>query len=115
MKSLKISGGIISVLLVVLVVKSSIIKNPKAEECVVVNTTIVSITEESSYDIVFHDAAGNYYYINRALEQGLTIAALKNSVLNKEATMHLPKFAIRTSEHIAQLTVDGAVLYTEFK
>ena len=115
MKYLKISGGILSILLVVLITKSCIISNPKPEECEIVTATIASITEGSSFDIVLHDSAGDYYYINRGLEQGLTLQGLKNSVLNKEATLHLPKFAIGTSEHIAQLTVDGTVLYTEFK
>ncbi|MEP2936223.1 MAG: hypothetical protein ABJM06_12550 [Gilvibacter sp.] len=115
MKYLKISGGIMCVLLLVLAVKSCIINNPKPEECVVHKAKIIAISEGTSFDVIFKDAGGDKYYINRGLEQGLTLQELKNKVLNKEATMHLPKFAIGTSEHIAQLTVNGTVLYTEFK
>lgn len=115
MKYLNLAGGTLVLFLFVLMVQSCIIKNPKPEECEVVTATIVSIKEGTSFDIMLYDNQGDYYYINRGLEQGLTLESLKNKLLNKEATMHLPKFAIGTSEHIAQLAVDGTVLYSEFK
>ena len=114
MKYLTISGGVLAILMV-LVFKSYVINDPKPEDCEVITATIVEVKEGTSYDIVFKDTGGDFYYINRGIESGLQIDDLKNSTLNKEATMHLPKFAIGTSEHIAQLTVDGTVLYTEFK
>ena len=75
---------------------------------------IVKITERSSYDIVFSDEWGDKYYINRGLEQGLNLDSLNAKVLNKTVTLHLPKLWLGTSEHIAQLSIDDKIIYTEF-
>ena len=95
-------------------IMSLTIKDPKPEKCVVESKTIVKISERSSYDIVFSDAGGDMYYINRGLEQGLNLDSLNAKVLNKTVTLHLPKLWLGTSEHIAQLAVDDEIIYTEF-
>ena len=93
---------------------SCIIKNPQPQECTIIDTKIIKITGGSSYDIVFHDNQGDFYYINRGLEQGLNLDSLNAKVLNKTVTLHLPKLPLGTSEHIAQLTVEDLVIFTEF-
>jgi hypothetical protein len=93
---------------------SCIINNPKPYECDIVKAKIVKITEGSSYDIVFHDAGTDFYYINRGLENGLNLDSLNAKVLNKTVTLHLPKLFYGTSEHIAQLAIDDEIIFTEF-
>ena len=97
-----------------LVFKSCVISNPQPEDCEVIEVTIKKITEESSYDIVFHDTGTDYYYINRGLEQGLNLETLNAKVLNKTVTLHLPKLLIGTSEHIAQIAIGDDIIFTEF-
>ncbi len=102
---------------ILLTLQSCIIHNPEPEQCDVVEITVSDILEGGGeYDIVFKDAGTDFFYINRGMEQGLTIADLKSKVLNKKATLHLPKvmFGMVQSEHIAQLSVGDEVIYSEF-
>ncbi|NMH87008.1 hypothetical protein [Flavivirga algicola] len=99
------------------VLSAFVIDDPTAESSNIIETkTIVSISEGTSYDIVFADAHGDYYYINRGLERGLNLDSLNAKVLNKTVTLHLAKIlgGLATSEHISQLAVDGDIIYTEF-
>ena len=101
-------------LLAWLTLDSCIISNPQPEECEVVDIVVNQIKEGSSFDIVFTEASGDFYYINRGLEQGLSISDLRAQVLNKKVTLHLPKVITGTSNHIAQLAVGDEVIFTEF-
>lgn len=91
-----------------------IIKNLNPEECVVHEIIVTEINEGTSNDIVIKDAGTDFYYINRGLEKGLSIKELNKKLLNKKVTLHLPEFWLGTSEHIAQLEMNDAVIYTEF-
>ena len=71
--------------------------------------------QRTSNDIVFSDTHGDHYYINRGLERGLNLDSLRAKVLNKKVTLHLPKLMLSTSEHIAQLAIEDAIIYTEFE
>ena len=97
-----------------LLLQSCIINNPQPESCAVVEVKIVKISEGTSYDIMFRDSHGDRYYINRGLEQGLNLDSLNAKVLNKTVTLHLPKLALGTSEHIAQMAIEDEVIFTEF-
>jgi len=94
---------------------SCIIYNPKPEQCAIVYTKIKEVREGTSFDIVLDDTNGDSFYINRGLEQELNLDALKRSVLNKTVRLHLPKFWIGSSEHIAQIEVNNDTLFTEFQ
>ena len=52
---------------------SCMIENPKPEECTIQTEKIIAIKEGTSFDIVFSDAHGDHYYINRGLERGLIL------------------------------------------
>ncbi len=109
------SLGILVFIIILLLLKSCIIQNPKPEECAVIDVKITKITEGTSYDILFHDDGTDFYYINRGLEQGLNLDSLKTKVLNKTVTLHLAKIAGGiTSEHISQLALGNDIIYTEF-
>ena len=105
------------ILIISLALVSYIISNPKPEECAVINTAIIKVAEDPSYDIVFHNADGDHIYINRGLEQELNLEELNTAVLNKSVTLHLAKIldGSVTSEHISQLAVDDNIIYSEFK
>lgn len=117
MKKFKILFLIVPVLAVVAVVfllKGSIIQNPSPEDCELREMTVSSIYEAGVKDIVFANANGEFYYINRGLERGLTLAEMEQKVLNKKVTLHLANTLIGTSNHIAQLAVENDVIFTEF-
>ncbi len=94
----------------------NIITNPKPDTCVVYTKTIMNIEEGTSGDIIFSDTTGDHYYINRGLERGLNLESLNTKVLNKTVTLHLAKVlgGLATSEHIAQLSIENDVIFTEF-
>ncbi|MBT8272590.1 MAG: hypothetical protein KJO77_02210 [Bacteroidia bacterium] len=94
-----------------------LIKNTKPEDCTIVETEISSISEGTSYDINFRNASGDYYYINRGLEQGLILEDIKTKVLNKTVTLHLAKVlgGKVTSQHIAQMAIGDTIIFTEFE
>ena len=96
------------------IIFSCIIRNPKPDDCVIKTVEVSKISEGSSYDIVFHNPDGDFYYINRGLEQGLNLDSLNAKILNKTVTLHLAKLPLGTSHHISQLAVGEEVLFTEF-
>jgi hypothetical protein len=103
------------VIISVLVLQSCIINNPDPDDCVTKEIEVVEITEGGVKDLVFHEKNGDFYYINRGLENGFTLQAAEEAVLNKTITLHLYKFWFGVeSEHISQLEVDGKILYSEF-
>ena len=80
----------------------------------VVEMTISTISESSSFDIVFNNTHDSRFYINSGLEQRLNLDSLKTAILNKTVTLHLAKLPIGTSHHISRLAVDDDILFTEF-
>jgi len=100
--------------LVLLLTFSCVVNNPKAENCEIVSVRIIKIHEGTSSNMVFIETSGDGYYINRGLEQNLNLDTLNAAVLNKTVTLHLPKFIIGASRHIAQLAIDDEVIFTEF-
>jgi len=95
--------------------QSCIIQNSKQENCEQIEIIIREINEGGIKDIVFSNADGGVFYINRGLERGLTLQGMKNKVLNKKVTLHLAKIITGTSSnHIAQISLGEEVIYTEF-
>ncbi len=95
--------------------QSCIIQNPRQENCEQIEITVEEIYEGGIKDIVFSGPDGKFFYINRGLEQGLTLQGMKNKVLNKKVTLHLAKIITGTSSnHIAQMSLGQEVIYTEF-
>jgi len=90
------------------------IQNPQPDDCEIKEIPVFQIYEGGAMDIVFAEDNRDFYYINRGLEQGLTIADLKQKVLNKKVTLHLAKTLMGTSEHISQLAMESEIIYTEF-
>ncbi|MAP53664.1 hypothetical protein [Altibacter sp.] len=97
-----------------LLLNGCVIHEPTPDQCIVKNSTIIKISEGTSFDIVFTDTNNDSYYINRGLERGLSIDDLRSKVLDKNVTLHLPAFGGIASEHIAQLEFNDTIIYTEF-
>jgi len=92
-----------------------IIHNPQPDNCDIKTIVVTKIYEGGVKDIVFAEENGDFYYINRGLEMGYTIPELEAQVLNKKVTLHLANVITGTSRHIAQLTHEDTIIYTEFK
>ena len=114
MKKFRFLLLIIPIAVVIFLLKGIIIQNPNPEDCLRKELTVSSIYEGGVKDIVFANANGDFYYINRGLERGLTLAEMEEKVLNKKVTLHLANTLIGTSRHIAQLAVENEVVFTEF-
>ena len=97
-----------------LLLNSCMISNPKPEDCEIKEIQVAKIYEGGVKDIVFAEENGDFYYINRGLEQGYTLEDLEAKVLNKKVTLHLPNIIMGTSNHIAQLEVGDEIIFTEF-
>ena len=113
-KVLFIAVPILAILVLVFVLNGIIIQNPSPEDCETKELMVTRIYEGGVKDIVFANASGDFYYINRGLEQGFTLEAMEAKVLNKKVTLHLANTLIGSSNHIAQLAVDNEVIFTEF-
>lgn len=105
---------ILPLLALFFMLKSCIIQNPKPEDCKIKEITVSRISEGSTFDIVFHEVDGDFYYINRGLDRGLTLEGIEQRVLNKKVTLHPANTVLGTSNHIAQLIIEGEVVFTEF-
>lgn len=103
------------VIFLAVMLQSCIINNPKEEDCFIKEIEVVEISEGGVKDLVFHDKNGDFFYINRGLENGFTLENAKEAILNKKATLHIAEsWQGKDSKHIAQLEVEGNVLYSEF-
>ncbi len=98
-----------------LLLNAAIIRETTPQTCEMTVLKVADIAAGSSGDIVFSDSEKNFYYINRGLEKGLTVAELKEEVLNKKVTLHLARVFYGTTAHIAQLKVGDQIIYTEFE
>lgn len=90
------------------------INNPDPKNCEIKEIVVSKIYEGGVKDIVFDHENGGVYYINRGLENGLTLEGMEEKVLNKKVTLHLAKNFSGTTRHIAQLQLGEEVIYTEF-
>jgi len=103
------------IIIFISVLQSCIIQNSKQENCEQIEIKLEEVYEGGIKDIVFSDPEGKFFYINRGLEQGLTLQRMKKKVLNKKVTLHLAKIITRTSSnHIAQMSLEKEAIYAEF-
>jgi hypothetical protein len=114
MKPFRRSGLAILLLALFLMLNGCVIQNPKPDECEVKKIVVHKIYEGGEKDIVFSEANGEFYYINRGLEQGYTLEGMEQKVLNKKVTLHLPNTLMGTSNHIAQMALEDEVVFSEF-
>jgi len=89
-------------------------------ECEIAQGKLIDIQEGVSYDVIFKiDGYNSKFYINRGLENGLSLADLEKLV-GQEITIKYPQYwtpldPSKNSIHASQLEHGGEVLYTEIK
>ena len=91
---------------------------PKAtpENLIKVSGTVERIYEAGVKDVVFKLKEKNRtYYINRGLENGLTMDSVKFYTLNKAVDLYVVKmrFGLMRASHINKVVVGDKVLYGE--
>lgn len=88
-------------------------------ECLVVKGEVSAIFEGGVKDVVFVlDGHKENYYINRGLEQGLTIDGLKQQLKGKEVTIKYPDYwsildPSKSIRHIAKVEFQGKTVFSE--
>lgn len=66
-------------------------------------------------DIVFEEANGRFYYMNRGLEQGYTLEGFPEKVLNKNGILRLANTPIESALYpIARIAGKDPILCIEF-
>ncbi len=94
---------------------SCLVKSPTKENSEIKKITVAKIYEGGVKDIVFAEADGTFYYINRGLERGYTLEGIREKVLNKNVTLYLAHTITGSlTNHIAQVAIGDEVLFTEF-
>lgn len=87
-------------------------------ELTVVKGTVSDIFEAGEMDIVFTlKENGVQYYINRGIEQGLSIEKLKEDLIMQKVTIKYPEYwtplKFTNTHHLSKLIFEGQVIYTE--
>lgn len=90
------------------------------DELTVVEGQVESIFEGGEFDVVFklYDSPERYY-INRGLEQGLTLEGLRSKLLDRKVTIKYPEFwsllANGSPHHLSKLEHNGETIFSELK
>lgn len=105
---------VIALLGIVVVLSGNSVISPSIEDSSVEKIIVSRVYEAGVKDLVLAQDNGDFYYINRGLETGMTLHEMSVQVLDKEVTLHLASIMIGKSRHITQLEVDSEVIYTEF-
>lgn len=76
---------------------------------------IIDVVAGSSFDVVLKlEGDDRMYYINRGLENGLTIEGLRKDLLQKEVLLKYADMAIDLGTyHIYEVQGEEGILYTE--
>lgn len=90
------------------------------ERLSVISGTVEDIFEEGEFDIVLTMKEDqNSYYINRGIEQGLSINDLKSKLIDKEVIIKYPNFwsPLQNSHirHLSKLIYENQIIYTELE
>ena len=108
------------IILVLMIFKP--LPSPTIKNCVSVKGIIEDIRAgKGENDIVFQLKGDlNSYYINRGLENDLTITKLENNLLQQSITLHYikhwtPLDPTNSNRHIAKVTHREKVIYDEIK
>lgn len=123
MKSKSILPAVSSLVgLALILLAFSTVPTPDDEsECLVIKGVVSNIYEGGVKDAVFSiKGEKRRFYINRGLENGFSLAKLKNDLEGKEVTIRYPDYwalldADGSIKHITQLEHNGKIIYTEIQ
>ncbi|MHA7056582.1 hypothetical protein ACWGOQ_0005140 [Aquimarina sp. M1] len=97
------------------------IRNVQPDDVIEIKGIVTKIEEGSGFDIAITlQNDDHYYYINRGLEQGLSIKELQKELLNKKVTLYpIYRWTIFTRDkimgHISKLTIGDRVIFNEIQ
>ena len=92
---------------------------PEEKDCLSVTGTVTEVSEGGVKDVVIRlSGRKEYYYVNRGLERGLNLKALKEQLTGQEIVMKYPDYwtpldPVRSSIHISKIEHRGRTLFTE--
>lgn len=95
------------------------IRNVQPNEVIEITGKVTEIKDGGGFDIAITlENDNHYYYINRGLEQGLTIEELQKEILNKKVTLYpIHRWTIFTRDkimgHISKLMIEDRVIFNE--
>ncbi|WP_299435112.1 hypothetical protein [uncultured Aquimarina sp.] len=95
------------------------IRNVQPDEVIEITGKVTQIKDGGGFDIAITlENDDHYYYINRGLEQGLTIEELQKELLNKKVTLYpIHRWTIFTRDkimgHISKLMIEDRVIFNE--
>ncbi|WP_299897802.1 hypothetical protein [uncultured Aquimarina sp.] len=97
------------------------IRDVQPDDVIEITGVVAKVEEKSGFDIAITlENDDHYYYINRGLEQGLTIQQLQEELIGKKVTLYsIHRWTIFTRDkimgHISKLTVDDRVIFNEIQ
>ncbi|WP_299605069.1 hypothetical protein [uncultured Aquimarina sp.] len=97
------------------------IRDVQPDDVIEITGVVTKVEEKSGFDIAITlENDDHYYYINRGLEQGLTIQQLQEELIGKKVTLYsIHRWTIFTRDkimgHISKLVVDDRVIFNEIQ
>jgi hypothetical protein len=106
---------LIFILYLIFIVKVGSV-NYNKDESIEVTGTVENLYESGVKDLVFKlKNDSNNYYINRALENGFDLNAIKTDLLGKEITLWHSDSRSKSSYHMLQFKHKDSIYYTEWE
>jgi len=89
-------------------------------ELSIANGTVTNIFEGGEKDIVFRlKETDEMFYINRGLEQGLEIEALKKQLIGNQITLKYPEYwsllSNGSTHHVSKVEYKGETIFSELR
>lgn len=95
------------------------IMNVQPDDVMEVKGKVIGLKEGGGFDVMVRlENDDHRYYINRGLENGLTMEQLKQDILNKNVTLYpIERWTIFTPDkvmgHISKIMVEDKVIFNE--
>jgi hypothetical protein len=108
-------GAMFLLLIVYLAAHNIPVSVSDGSSTIVKKMRVDAIYEGGIKDIIFAQNNGEFYYINRGLEQGYTLEGLREQLLNKTVTLQVTNMLAGPSAHINELRLGDEVIFDENK
>ena len=110
-----------SVLAIITLLSMRKVPPASSDNCAVIEDRILEVKRGmGASDVVLtleHD--DSYYYINRGLERGLDLSALRTKLTNRNVTLHYVRhwtpLAGNHTRHVARVELEDGVVFNEIK
>ena len=95
------------------------VTNVQPDDVLELTGKVISIEEASGFDILIQlENDSHQYYINRGLQNGLSISKLQSDILHKKVTLYsIERWTIFTPDkvmgHIAKIMVEDKVIFNK--